>query len=352
MAAKKPTLRDVSQATGLSIYTVSRALSDRDGVSRSSRELVLKAARELGYVPNRAAQELRRNTRSSVGVITASTSNHYYLDLMDGIQRTLRSSHRTAIVADVAAEGVYTREVEETLVRDLIQSRTAGVIATLTLSKKSLRLFEDWDIPVVFVDSLPPEGADTVPSLSTDNFGASMKVGAHLAEHGYGDWLFVAYPALWSSRAERERGLREAASAHGARLEVLECENDAASAFTALSRCLDEPGRSLPRVVIAGNNPLLHASLQVLRARDVTVPEDVAVVAFDEFAWAPLLDPPLTVLNEDSESIGVRAAQILTRIIDEQVKAEALGDQPTPVYLPADRQVMTADLIIRKSCGC
>lgn len=63
----------------------------------------------------------------------------------------------------------------------------------------------------------------------------------------------------------------------------------------------------------------------------MSVPDEVAIVALDEFAWAPLLDPPLTVLNDDSESIGVLAAQILTRIIDEQMKA---------------------DLIIRKSCGC
>ncbi|MGI5439479.1 LacI family DNA-binding transcriptional regulator [Streptomyces shenzhenensis] len=349
---KKPTLHDVSRAVGLSVYTVSRALSNRDGVSAASRERVLQAARELGYVPNRAAQELRRNTRSSVAVITASTSNYYYLDLMTGIQRTLRLSDRTAIVADVAAEGVYTRAVEESLVNDLIQSRTAGVIATLTLSPQSIQLFEKWEIPVVFVDSAPPKGADRVPSITTDNFGASMKVGAHLGDHGYTDWLFLAYPARWSTRAQRERGLREAAAAYGATLEVLESENDTASAYAALSGYLAVPGRSLPRVIIAGNNPMVHGALRVLRDRGVTVPSEAAIVAFDEFPWAPLLDPPLTVLNEDSETIGVLAAQTLARIIDEQVEAERLGKPPTPVYRPEYRQEMPAELIIRKSCGC
>ncbi|MFE7979010.1 LacI family DNA-binding transcriptional regulator [Streptomyces shenzhenensis] len=342
----------MSRAAGLSVYTVSRALSNHDGVSAASRERVLKAARELGYVPNRAAQELRRNTRSSVAVITASTSNYYYLDLMTGIQRTLRLSDRTAIVADVAAEGVYTRAVEESLVNDLIQSRTAGVIATLTLSPQSIQLFEKWEIPVVFVDSAPPKDADRVPSITTDNIGASMKVGAHLADHGYTDWLFLAYPARWSTRAQRERGLRAAAAAYGATLEVLESENDTASAYAALNGYLAVPGRSLPRVIIAGNNPMVHGALRVLRDRGVTVPGEVAIVAFDEFPWAPLLDPPLTVLNEDSETIGVLAAQILAGIIDEQVEAESLGKPPTPVYRPEYRQEMPADLIVRKSCGC
>jgi LacI family transcriptional regulator len=350
--SKKPTLRDLSEVTGLSSYTVSRALSNGSDVSAASRELVLKAARELGYVPNRAAQELRKNTRSSIAVITASTSNYYYLDLMKGIQRVLRGSGRNAVVADIAAEGVYTAEVEDATVQDLIQSRTAGVITTLTLSSQNTKLLESWDIPVVFVDSAPPEDATRVPSILTDNFGASMMAGAHLAEHGYTDWLFLAYPSRWSTRGERERGLREAASKHGAVLEVLESENDFESAFATLSAYLDAPGRPLPRAIIAGNNPMAHGALTVLQQRGIKVPDPVALIAFDEFAWAPLLDPPLTVVDEDSEAIGVAAAQTLTRILDEQLDAERRGMPPVPGYRPEDRREVSADLIVRRSCGC
>lgn len=352
MPKKKPTLRDISQATGLSSYTVSRALSNGSDVSAASRELVLKAARELGYVPNRAAQELRRNTRSSITVITASTSNYYYLDLMKGIQRTLRGSNRNAVVADIAAEGVYTEAVEDATVQDLIQSRTAGVITTLTLSAQNIKLLEDWDIPVVFVDSAPPEDAARVPFVLTDNFTASMDTGAHLAGHGYADWLFLAYPGRWSTRREREHGLREAAAKHGAALEVLESENDFDSAHRTLSMYLDTPGHVLPRAIIAGNNPMVHGTLTVLQERRIRVPEDVAVVAFDEFAWAPLLNPPLTVVNEDSEAIGVIAAKTLTRILDEQLDAERNGQQPVPNYRPEDRREVSAHLIVRRSCGC
>ncbi|MEU6644613.1 LacI family DNA-binding transcriptional regulator [Saccharomonospora sp. NPDC046836] len=349
--AKKPTLRDVSRASGLSIYTVSRALSNADGVSPASRELVLKAARELGYVPNRAAQELRKNTRSSVAVITASTSNYYYIDLMKGIQRTLRASGRTAVVADIAVEGYHTAEHEDATVQHLIQSRTAGVISTLPLSPHNTRLLADWDIPLVFVDSQPLDNT-RIPSVTTDNFSASMRVGAHLAEHGYTDWLFLVYPALWSTRLERERGIREAARRHGAALTILESENDSASAYATLAAHLDQGGGTPPRAVIAGNNPMAHGTLHLFSDRGVRVPHDVAIIAYDEFAWASLLDPPLTVLNEDSEHIGVLAARTLTRIIDEQVEAERRGDQPTPAYRPEDRQEVSADLIIRRSCGC
>ena len=349
--ARKPTLRDVSQACGLSVYTVSRALSNADGVSDASRELVRATARELGYVPNRAAQELRRNTRSSVTVITASTSNYYYIDLMAGVQRTLRSRNRTAVVADIAAQGIYTPELEDAIVQELIQSRTAGVISTLTLSADNTKLLRDWDIPLVFVDSDPPASDKDVPSIRTDNFQASLRVGDHLAEHGYPEWLFLAYPARWSTRRERERGIREAAARHNATLTVLESENDSASAYATLEEHL-AAADGAPRALVAGNNPLLHGALRVLKDRRLHVPRDVAVVAFDEFAWAPLLNPALTVLNEDSQSIGVLAAEILTRVLDGQVDAERRGDAPTPVYLPTDRREVDAQLIIRESCGC
>ena len=349
---KKPTLRDVSLAAGVSIYTVSRALNGGDDVAAATREHVLKTAGQLGYVPNRAAQELRKNTRSSVAVITASTSNAYYLDMMRGVQRVLRGTGRTAVIADIAAEGQYTRSTEDAVVRQLIQARTAGVIATLTLSAANTQLLHDWDIPVVFVDSAPPEGAAEVPAISTDNFAASMTVGAHLQQHGYRQWLFVAYPGRWSTRADRERGLRAAAEQARATLEVLETENDEESSYHRLRNWFDVPGRSWPDVIVAGNNPLLHGTLRLLRERGTDIPDQVALVAFDEFPWAPLLHPPLTVLDEDSESIGFQAAQIVTRVIDGQIAAERAGLPAKPQYRPEDRLEVNADLVIRRSCGC
>jgi LacI family transcriptional regulator len=302
-------------------------------------------------VPNRAAQELRKNTRSSVSVLTASTSNYYYINLMAGIQRTLRSSNRAAVVVDMAAEGVYTSELEDAIVQDLIQSRTAGVVSTLTLSSQNAKLISDWDIPLVFVDSAPSEAETAFPSITMDNFAASTQVGDHLAEHGYRDWIFLAYPGRWSTRAERERGVREAARRHGATLTVIDSENDPGSAYSALTQHLESIAE-IPRAVVAANNPLLHGTLSALRDRALAVPGDVAVIGYDDFPWGPLLSPPLTVMDEDSESIGVQAAEILARIIDEQVAAEREGSAPIPRYRPEDRREVTADLIIRKSCGC
>lgn len=349
--ARKPTLKDVSLASGLSTFTVSRALSEADGVSPAARAAVLQAARTVGYVPNAAAQQLRKNTRTTITVITASTSNHYYVDLMKGIEATLRSSGRSAVVTDIAAQGHYSESSEDATVQQLIQSRTGGVIATLTLQQRNVDLLQDWDIPVVFVDAAPPEEARLVPSITTDNYAAGRAVGDHLASHGYRDWTFLAYPTRWSTRLPREAGLRSAAEACGAHLSVVETENDADSATAALQAHLAD-ARTQPRALVAGNNPLLQSSMTVLRSRGRRIPEDVALIAFDEFPWAPFLDPPLTVLDEHSETIGVKAAQTLTRIIDAQVDADRAGRPVAPTYRAQDRQEVAFDLVLRRSCGC
>ncbi|MGE0279664.1 MAG: LacI family DNA-binding transcriptional regulator [Rhizobiaceae bacterium] len=347
----RSTMRDISRATGFSVFTVSRALDGGDGVSEQSREQIFKVARDLGYVVNRAAQELRRAKRDTVAVITASTSNSYYLDLMTGIQQALDPSAWTVIVGDVAVDGAYDTRLEARMIQRLIESRTAGVISALTLQPEHTELLAKWDIPVVFVDSSPPPEAAHFPSVTTNNHEASLIVGQHLADHGYRDWLFLVYPSKWSSRFGRESGLREAARLAGADLVVLETANDAASTRETLGRHLDDRA-ALPDALIAGNNPLLLGAMGLLKDRGIRVPNDVAVVAYDEFAWSTLTDPPITVLNEHSEEIGRRAAMMLRDIIEGQEAAERKGKSVSPVYLPEHRQQVPAKLTLRGSCGC
>ncbi|WP_413451723.1 LacI family DNA-binding transcriptional regulator [Georgenia phoenicis] len=349
---KRPTLADVSRVAGFSVYTVSRALSGADGVSDEARQRVLDAARDLGYVRNSAAQQLRKNTRSRVAVITASTSNAYYIEMMAGVQRVLRGAGRSAVVADIAAQGVYSPETEDAAVEGVIESRTAGVISTLPLSAPNLRLLDQWDVPIVFVDSSPPaEALHATASVTTDNLAASHAMGNHLATHGYRDWLFLAYPSRWTTRAPREHGLADAATTHGARLTTVECDNDPDSAATVLLRHLTTAPQR-PDVIVAGNNPLLQGALTAVRELGLDVPSDVAMVAYDEFPWAPLIDPPMTVLNEDSATIGERAARVLMRLIDDQVSAELQGRSTRPAYRDGDHEQVTASLVIRRSCGC
>ncbi len=351
MVKRKLTLRDISRASGLSTFAVSRALNGGVGVSEDSRALVKKIAKDMGYVSNRAAQGLRGGGSGQIALITAGAANAYYLDLMTGIQQTTHALGHEVVLMDIALNGAYDPELEDRVIQRLLEARMAGVISTLTLKDASIAQLSAWDIPLVFVDSAPPLTAAHLPSVTSDNYAASLLVGQHLAEHGLRDWLFLVYPERWSSRLERERGLRDAAAKFGAALTVLESDNDAASAFRTLSAHFDVRN-GLPEVLIAGNNPLLLGALNLMRAQGLTVPEDMALVSYDEFAWASLLNPPLTVLDEKSEEIGRLAAKTLISIIDEQSEAKRRGESGAPNYGPQHKLQVPVDLLIRRSCGC
>ncbi|STR62665.1 periplasmic binding protein/LacI transcriptional regulator [Klebsiella michiganensis] len=154
-----------------------------------------------------------------MAVITAHASNSYYLNLMSGIQQMLQPSQWTVVLGDIAVNRTYDRAQEDRMINRLIESRMAGIISTVTLQPESLSLLAKWDIPVVFVDS-PPRGEHNFPSVTTDNYQASLLVGTHLAQHDYKSWLLLIYPDRWTTRFERERGIREARSAAAQRLKL------------------------------------------------------------------------------------------------------------------------------------
>lgn len=350
--SRKATLNDVVAASGLSIFTVSRALNRAEGVSEGSRKRVLEAAKAVGYVPNLAAKAVRNQTPGPVIVMTASTSNAYYIDMLSGIQAGLRSAGLGMRTADLAPEGIFDAELEEAAVQEAMQSRASGVISTLTLGRENYEKLTAWGVPVVFVDSQPPVSSYETASVTTDNAAAASVVGDHLALHGQEDWVLLIYPALWSSRATREDGLRVAAERHGATLAVLECGNDPASAESVTSAYLSTRHGASPFALIAGNNPLLRGALNATRAASLRLPEDVCLISFDEFMWSALIDPPITVVDEDSKSIGELAATTLRNVI--QRNSPHHGGEPRPGirYLPQDTKEVEATLVIRQSCGC
>ena len=345
----KPTMADVSRRSGLSVWTVSQVLNGKPGVSEKSQQAVHDAALDLGYVVNSAARDLKRNRRSGISVITASTENSYYIDLVQGIYAELLGSPHTAMVSDIASKGHYTPSTEDQTIQTVLGTRPAGLITTLPLSAKNLDLLRRWEVYVVFVDSPPPPEAGGAASVTTDNLQASTDLGDHLGMHGYRDWVCVMYPSRWPTRAPRVEGLRAAALRHSATLTILDAENDPGSAAAALSEHLASGAR--PDAVIAGNNPLLQGVMGALSAHSLLAAKDVGLVSFDEFAWAPLTTPSMTVIDENASLIGRRAAALLLELIERRKTAEKSAVF-SGTYLPEDRIVMPAKLTIRESCGC
>lgn len=341
---KPATIKDVARAAGVSIWTVSNAFSAKAPVTEETRNRVFQAAKHLRYTPNQTARALRRETPGPIVVMTASTSNIYYVDMLDGIHETLLPSPYGVRTADLAPEGRFDQETENHVITEAIASRAAGMISTLTLSIGNHERICEWGIPIVYVDSKGPAGPSGSVSVTSDNKDAARQIGRHLSYHQLTDWVLLIYPERWSTKATRVAGMRDAAKKHESTLTVIECENTPQSSRKNLKEYLGQGGIG-KLAVIAGNNPLLLGAMQALRDLNIDVPRQVALLAFDEFAWSAFVNPPITLVDESSKKIGSKAAAKLLSIMEEHPQG--------PIqYRSQDSEEVEIQLKIRASCGC
>jgi LacI family transcriptional regulator len=337
----RPTLRDVSQRTGLSVYSVSRALSGEKGVSEATRARVQTAAREVGYVANQLARSLKGNSSRTIGILAGGTANQYYATLIGAFDQALRDANFQSILADTMADGDYGRDRESRMVSALLEQRVAAVVVTYSLAPANLKLITDWGIPLLFVDCVPPRRYAHYPAVTADNEQASTLVGDHFAAHGYRRWAFVGYPKRWSSRLPREHAFREAARRHGATVDVIETGNDAATPYPAMAAYLAGHPAGTVDAIYCANTPLLQGTLRAIRDDGRRVGTDLGVIAFDEFDWAALLQPSITVIDQHITDIGRDAA---AKLLDELADGQDASESGTLLVPPT--------LIVRESCGC
>jgi LacI family transcriptional regulator len=310
-------------------------------VGAETRKRVLEIAAEIGYVPNQHARNLKGAQSSVVAVLTANIANHYYSALVNSLEASIEGEGYDCVTMDAIRNGVHSQAREDRFVASVMAQRAAAVVVTYNLSEANMRALASWGIPLIFVDCTAPEGYEQYSSITTDSFQGSHAMGMHLASHGYKRWAFVGHTNTWSSRKPRQAGFEAAAAATGAVVDVIEGMNSSASSYEAVSAYLIQTHRQAwPEVFYASNTVLLHGIFEALRRRNLSVPDDVAVVAFDDFEWAEMIDPPITVLDQDIVAIG-RAAG-----------ARLLQQMKGSLAATGEELILTPTLRVRQSCGC
>lgn len=339
---RKLTLGDVCERAAVSVYTASRALAGHNDISEATKARVRKAANELGYVANLHARSLKGGASKVIGVVAASKANQYYATLVSALETAVESAGYTCFVSDAAANGVYLKEREDRIITSMIQQRVAAAVLTCAIAKRNLALLKEWRIPVLFVDCLPPDKGGRYPCVTSDNFAASWALGEHFAALGYRRWVFVGHAPNWNTRAPRQQGFEAAAAEWGARISVLEGGNDAEVARrTVMLALAGGPSSRRPQAIFASNTVLLKGVLFALKDLGLKAPRQMAIAAFDDFDWAELVDPPITVVDQRVQEIGrvagVQAIQLVAA-------GEGEGDLK-------ERAIIAPQLKVRASCG-
>jgi LacI family transcriptional regulator len=327
-----PTLADVAAVAGVSLSTASRALSEAAPVSEETRRHVRSAARRLGYEPNRLARSLRTRSSNFIGLIVPDLAIGFYARVAKGAQDALEQLGYQVLVMNTAREAA--REAEA--LRTLAAHRVHGILlATSGGYEPSSR------VPVVFFDNLVEgAGAGHVARANRDGIAVIVE---HLRGHGHDRIAYLGAPPLFTSGIERLDGFHTAMTA--ARLPV-PAEHvvlgDAVWSVHSGRRATRELLALTPRptALVAASDTLAVGAIQAAGDAGLRVPDDLALISFDDPFFGDILDPPITALARNERELGELAASLLLHAI----QTGRLGP-PTEVRLPVE-------LIVRRSCGC
>ncbi|MGW1891850.1 LacI family DNA-binding transcriptional regulator [Streptomyces sp. NPDC002004] len=328
------TMADVARHAGVSVATVSHVLNDTRPVRPATRRAVLDAIDALGYTHNTLARSLVTARTQSIGLAVSPISNPHFTDILRGIEESALAHGYSLLIADPHDDPVHERRA----VRLLHERRVDGLIVAPSADPSGL--LDDLArcaVPTVFLDRFVDGPFDQV---GAEGAGPVEDLVGHLAELGHRRIGLVAGLPGLSTTADRLTGYRRGLAGAGLGYDpslVASGLSEADGAASATAALLDVAAP--PTALVTANNAMTIGALRTLRARGLSVPDDIALCCFDDFSWADLFEPRLTAVAQPGREIGAAAVRLL---LDRLAAPEAA---PRAVRLPCT-------LVHRTSCGC
>lgn len=312
---KRPTQAHVARLANVSQAMVSYVVNDTPSVSipEETRKRVLDAVRELGYVPDSAARSLRTRKSFTVAGIIPDITNPFYPAFERGIQDVAETRGYALITCNT--DGMAAKE--RTYLRLAQQGRVDGLVAVFFhMSAAHLRPLLERGVAMVRLETTPRKtGPLPLDNIHVDNTVAARTATVHLIDHGHRTIAMLT--GQGGPRQSRVAGYRQALIDHG--LPVDEAliqgrgfqEDDG---YDAMRTLLERTPR--PTAVFAANDVIAMGALRALRQAGLRVPDDIAMVGFDDIPAARLVSPPLTTISQFPEQLGRRAAEMLFERLD------------------------------------
>ncbi|KPA21218.1 HTH-type transcriptional regulator GntR [Shimia sp. SK013] len=319
------TLRDVSEASGVSEMTVSRVLRNRGDVSATTREKVLSAAKELGYVPNKIAGALASQRVNLVAVIIPSLSNMVFPEVLAGVSQVLEDTELQPVVGVTD----YLPEKEEKVLYEMLSWRPSGVIiAGLEHTEAARAMMNASGIPVVEIMDADGEAVDAMVGISHRRAGRVMA--ASILEAGYKKIAFLGTKMPLDHRArKRFEGFTETLAKSG--IEVAEREFYSGGSALAKGREMTQAvlERSPDIDFIYYSNDMIGAGgLLYLMEKGIDVPGQIGLAGFNGVELLQGLPRRLATMDACRREIGVKAAEIIAASVNDNVTEKSVTLTP------------------------
>jgi LacI family transcriptional regulator len=332
-----PTIYDVAKRAGISAMTVSRVINGKRDVKPETREKVLKAIEEIGYVPNSLARSFVLQKTKTVGLVITDITNPFFTTLARGVEDTAMKSQFSVIFCNTDEDP----EKELLYLEVLARKRVDGVILASASGKKGpLKSLLIKNIPIVLIDR-EIEGLDDIDIVKGDSVYGAYILTKHLIDLGHRRIGIIVGSRNISTAEDRVEGYKKALIESGIPIE---------KELIKFSRYSREDGykctkelltlEERPTAIFGGNNFIAIGSMMAIKELGLRVSEDIALVSFDDIESLSQVYPFLTVVTQPAYTMGVIATELLIRRIEGRDKIKERREV-----------VLRPELIVRRSAG-
>lgn len=334
------TIKDVAELAGVGLGTASRVINRRGSVSESARKRVLDAIDALGYVPDARARAMITKRSYTLGVILPDFTNPFFPGLARGIEHKARQHGYTIVMLDTDWQETTEYTAIETLIKQGVDGAVLVSSSNASLGSRKLR---EASVPVILLD----RGVDDlgVSQVTVDHYRGALKAVEWARAQGHTAIGFLAGPAHISSADLRLRGYLDGMGLNHIALDQLDQHPELPIAYGDFSFEKGQAEAPLllqkhPELtcIFAANDLSALGVLNYLTSHDIKVPEQVAVIGFDDILMASLYHPSLTTVQQPTFKMGELGAELLINAIE------------TPSKRKPQRYVLDPDLIVRQSC--
>lgn len=328
-------VRDVAKKAGVSVGTVSNVLNSPEKVADRTVLKVQKAINSLGFVRNDAARQLRAGKSRSIGLLVLDVRNPFFTDVARGAEEAAAEHHMSILLAN--SDENHDREKQ--LLGLFEEQRVAGLLVSPVSSDVTdLVKARDRGTPIVLVDR--PSKDKSLSSVAVDDVAGGCMAIDHLIETGRRRIMFAGGPMRIQQIADRLKGSKKAVKSHSdVELEIFETKNLTVLEGRAVAEAiLARPITQRPDAVFAANDLLAIGIMQVLVvSKNVSIPEDIALVGYDDISFASSALISLTSIRQPSALIGAQAIELL------------IEETEDPQNLKRRQVMFQPELVVRES---
>jgi LacI family transcriptional regulator len=337
---KRPTIKQVASAAGVSTQTVSRVINDRPDVSPETRERVLKVIEELGYRPSALARSLIQQRSYTLGVVTAGLKYIGPSRTLSGITTAAEASGYSLLLMELPT---FDTNNVLPILQGFISRHVDGIIWAVPEVGENRKWLEhppmDLEVPIVFLNMQPRE---QTPIISIDNYLGGRMVMAHLFEQGYKHIGHISGPLDWWEARQRMSAWKDALKEEGKKYQDSHWVEGNWSS-TSGAQAIEKLFLKYPEMdaVFVANDQMALSVIQAACQKNLRIPEDLGIVGFDNLSESPFFCPPLTTVQLDQQNLGKVAVEGIVKIIEAGWQNKEVSEPLSVIFNPT--------LVIRQS---